>query len=365
MTNSPSVTNGGAITLTSPYTNSVRAFTQAAGYQNSGISTSGVFTVVGGGGGDWYNPAWTKRAPVTVTNSGTSVLTNYDVKMAVPYANNMKGDFADLRFTKTDKTNAIPYWLQGYTVSNQAVVWVQVPLISASSVTQIWMYYGNASATSASDEGGTFSSNVVELLTNKTWGTWGGGNDSLGDDPYNTSWEDVRAESVYTTNDLTSAGVRPVKLTAFQLYVRELPGTNLANFRIRIQHTTTNSVASGNFITNGYTAVYGPTTISRASLTVSNWYTHGFTNAFYWNQTNNLLLDLSKDDSTWAYNGGMAARTTTVQQTRSYRADSATNWPFDGGTVSYRRYLLPAVKVQGLFRPYIVPEPTCSIGAEE
>jgi hypothetical protein len=48
------MTNNGSFTLTQPYTNSVRAFAKAAGYSNSVISTSAVFTVVygtGGGGG--------------------------------------------------------------------------------------------------------------------------------------------------------------------------------------------------------------------------------------------------------------------------------------------------------------------------
>ena len=63
----------------------------------------------------------------------------------------MKPDFSDLRFTGADQMTTIPYWIESYTPSVSASVWVKVPVIPASGTTTIYVYYGNPSATDASD----------------------------------------------------------------------------------------------------------------------------------------------------------------------------------------------------------------------
>lgn len=76
--------------------------------------------------------------------------------ISVPYDSDMKNDFSDLRFTDSDKLTLIPYWVESYVQSDHAVVWVKVPLIPASSVKTIYMYYGNPQASSESNPDETF-----------------------------------------------------------------------------------------------------------------------------------------------------------------------------------------------------------------
>ncbi|MCX6354291.1 MAG: DUF2341 domain-containing protein [Candidatus Aureabacteria bacterium] len=72
---------------------------------------------------DWYNPGWLYRKPVTINNTG-SALANYQVKINVTYDSDMKSDFSDLRFTDSDGTTLLNYWVESYTASTSAVAWV-------------------------------------------------------------------------------------------------------------------------------------------------------------------------------------------------------------------------------------------------
>jgi hypothetical protein len=105
----------------------------------------------------WWNFSWLYRKPISLTEESGSTLSNYEVKLTVDYVpSKMKSDFSDLRFTDSDQVTLIPYWIESYTASVSASVWVRVPSIPASSTKSIYMYYGNPSATSASNGTATF-----------------------------------------------------------------------------------------------------------------------------------------------------------------------------------------------------------------
>jgi len=94
---------------------------------------------------------------VVLTENSGSTLSNYQVNFVVSYVSSkMKSDFSDLRFTDSDQVTPIPYWIESYTASVSASVWVKVPSIPASSTKSIYMYYGNSGATSASNGIATF-----------------------------------------------------------------------------------------------------------------------------------------------------------------------------------------------------------------
>ena len=68
-----------------------------------------------------------------------------------------RSDFGDIRFTDSDGVTLLPYWVEDKVDSNYAKVWVKVPSIPASpSQATIYIYYGNSSATSASNGNNTF-----------------------------------------------------------------------------------------------------------------------------------------------------------------------------------------------------------------
>jgi len=106
--------------------------------------------------------AWKYYSKVTIDNTGNaSALTNYQVSISLTSANfdftRANSDGSDIRFTDSDKTTLLNYWIESYdSVGQTAKIWVKVPSIPASSTKDIWMYYGNAGAVSASDKTATF-----------------------------------------------------------------------------------------------------------------------------------------------------------------------------------------------------------------
>jgi len=69
----------------------------------------------------------------------------------------MQADFDDIRFTSSDGTTLIDHWLESKTDSTTADFWVEIPSIPASpNTTMIYIYYGNSSASSASNGDNTF-----------------------------------------------------------------------------------------------------------------------------------------------------------------------------------------------------------------
>ena len=102
----------------------------------------------------WYDTSWGCRAPVTINNPGSG-LTDYQVKVDVTYDADIQPDFDDIRFVDSDDSTALSHWRESYTASTSATFWVKVPSIPSGSKT-IYMYYGNAAASSASDGNATF-----------------------------------------------------------------------------------------------------------------------------------------------------------------------------------------------------------------
>ncbi len=113
---------------------------------------------------DWqYN----RRLNITGTTAGAQ--TNYQMKLTVYKGSgtdtpgvvylggNVRDDFGDIRFTKSDGITLLDYWIESYTSGVSAMVWVEVDSIPASpNNASIYLYYGNPSAISASSGASTF-----------------------------------------------------------------------------------------------------------------------------------------------------------------------------------------------------------------
>lgn len=111
----------------------------------------------------WYEETWKFRKLITVDNSYyNSGLSDYQIKIVL---NTNNFDFtkaqpngADLRFTQSDGRTSLNYWVETYNSSAQeANIWVKIPLITASSSTKIYMYYGNSTASNSSSGDGVFN----------------------------------------------------------------------------------------------------------------------------------------------------------------------------------------------------------------
>jgi len=84
--------------------------------------------------------------------------------VVVGYEGEMQVDFDDLRFTYFDGSTetSISHWIESYSLGVSATVWVKVSSIPASGMSTLYMYYGNAGASSTSNFDNTFAKDYGE-----------------------------------------------------------------------------------------------------------------------------------------------------------------------------------------------------------
>ncbi|MFA6896999.1 MAG: DUF2341 domain-containing protein [Patescibacteria group bacterium] len=111
----------------------------------------------------WYDQNWSNRKKATIANSA-GALTNYQVKLTVPYQSQMQPDFDDIRFTSADGKTPLDFWLESKTDSTTADFWVEAASLSASANTNIYYYYGNASVSTISSDTNTFVRVISNLV---------------------------------------------------------------------------------------------------------------------------------------------------------------------------------------------------------
>ena len=114
----------------------------------------------------YANPAWLSgwgyRRAITISNTGNAnTLTGYQVLVTLDTASlisagKMRSDGGDIRFTDSDGTTLLSYWIESGINTASTKVWVKVPSIPASSTKTIYLYYGNPNAVSASNGDATF-----------------------------------------------------------------------------------------------------------------------------------------------------------------------------------------------------------------
>ncbi|HPB18032.1 MAG TPA: DUF2341 domain-containing protein, partial [Clostridia bacterium] len=140
---------------------------------------------------DWYNTSWVKRKAIAINNSNNpDNLTNFQMRITIPYSAGMQNNFNDIRFTDGTGKTRIDYWLESKVDSNQATFWVKVPNIPANQISKIYVYYGNPEALSLSDP------NKVFLFF-----------DDAESGDINTKWEAVSGNPRFTyTSSLTYEG---------------------------------------------------------------------------------------------------------------------------------------------------------------
>ena len=107
-----------------------------------------------------WGAQWGYRRAITISNSGSNALTNYQVNITLDTASlisagKMRSDCGDIRFVDANG-NLLNYWIESGCNSATTKIWVKVPSIPASSSTTIYVYYGNPSATSLSNGDNTF-----------------------------------------------------------------------------------------------------------------------------------------------------------------------------------------------------------------
>jgi hypothetical protein len=111
---------------------------------------------------------WTYRKSITLSRASGAV-TNYQMKLLVGESSGATGEdvdcnshalatFADLRFTTSDGSTLLDYWIEsitGTTPNGLATVWIEFDSIGTGDTT-FYMYYGKADAVDASSGENTF-----------------------------------------------------------------------------------------------------------------------------------------------------------------------------------------------------------------
>ena len=102
------------------------------------------------------------RRQITIDNtSNSNNLTDYQVKITLNSSNfnfdHAKDDGTDIAFADSDGTTLLHFWREKWDKINQeAILWVKVPSIPASSTKTIYLYYGNSNADDLSNGDDTF-----------------------------------------------------------------------------------------------------------------------------------------------------------------------------------------------------------------
>ena len=111
---------------------------------------------------------WSYRKSITLSRASGAV-TNYQMKLLVGESSGATGEnvdcggkclssFNDLRFTTSDGTTLLDYWIEsisGTTPNQLATVWIEFNSIGTGDTT-FYMYYGNTSASDYSNGDNTF-----------------------------------------------------------------------------------------------------------------------------------------------------------------------------------------------------------------
>lgn len=110
---------------------------------------------------DFFDADWDYRQEITISNPNTSPLTEYQVEVSIDGTNtdfwsHVASDCSDVRFTDDDKTTELDFYRFECDSGTSMKAFVQIPSLAASSTKEIYMYYGNASASDASDIVSTF-----------------------------------------------------------------------------------------------------------------------------------------------------------------------------------------------------------------
>jgi len=308
---------------------------------------------------DWYNTAWSRRAPVTINNPGSG-LTDYQVKVQVAYDSDMQADFDDIRFTSSNGTTLLSYWRQGYTAGVSALFWVKVSSISSGSST-VYMYYGNAGVGS-SDSGDTtfeffddFSSGLGKWTidtenTDKVYISTGAGNPSpsLRHDPDSSQTKNGYFDTRLITQDYKMLN----GIIEYEVYLAGTP---------RIIHQLGWRVQSLNF-ENGYCWRVQTATSDGGHLKFTgraSWSTFGtafnYVSANTWHSVKEIV---SGSTYTGYVDGGIAySGTDSTKLTADYLVSHVHGVSLDAS--SY--VLVDNIRV----RKHASPEPTISAGLEE
>ena len=128
---------------------------------------------------NWYNNNWKYRKKITIDNTKVdATLTDFPVLVSLTtddnLKNNARSDGFDILFTLSDGETKLKHEIEKYTNGiGRLISWVELPSVSSSTDTDIYMYYGYSSAGDQSDAANVWDSNykMVQHMKDATTST--------------------------------------------------------------------------------------------------------------------------------------------------------------------------------------------------
>ncbi len=125
---------------------------------------------------------WNRRKSKLVAGTTAGPQTNYPLRLTVYKSDgidtntdiylgtNVRDDFGDVRFTTSDETTLLNYWIETLVSGTSATIWVKIDSIPASpSTVIIYIYYNNPTQTSLSSSPNTFYGADIEFASTSGW----------------------------------------------------------------------------------------------------------------------------------------------------------------------------------------------------
>ncbi|MDQ3008841.1 MAG: DUF2341 domain-containing protein [bacterium] len=114
----------------------------------------------------WYNSSWGYRKAMTIGNtkvSGSSNLSNFPVLVSITDPDvlaHAQADGDDIMFTSSDGTTKLDHEIESYnSTTGVLVAWVEVPTLSVTANTILYLYYGNSGASNQQNITAVWDSN--------------------------------------------------------------------------------------------------------------------------------------------------------------------------------------------------------------
>jgi len=119
----------------------------------------------------WYSTSWNYRKKLTIQASqipGATSLTDFPLLINLTTDSDLSADAQadgdDILFTSTDGTTKLDHEIEKYTSgTGELVAWVQIPSLSATVDTEIYVYYGNSGASNQQNASSTWSSDFATV----------------------------------------------------------------------------------------------------------------------------------------------------------------------------------------------------------
>ncbi len=187
----------------------------------------------------------------------------------------------------------------------------------------------------------TFNVCVTRPATTNTL-TIGNGTSAYSAHPYSTVYMDERTEYIITKSELVSAGwtTSTPNIVSLAFQVNSAAAQSMNGFTISIAQTTSSIFSSTTFLTGA-----NSTTVYSGTVTATTgWNTYNFSAPFVYNGTDNLLIKICWNNSSYTSNSSILATSYSNYVALYYRADVA-NGSVCSQATGTRSYYRPNAKL--------------------